>query len=94
MNTYGIEHDYVETAIGFDEQPRNAQMPNHGIMMRSDHIHEPTFAVYDLTDWRAVSDEDFTGIVKRGQCSKCNKHVLLRVPRHLVVALRLLGKVC
>jgi len=94
MNTYGIEHDYVETALGFDEQPHNEHLPKQGIMMRSDHEHEPTFAVYDLKDWHAVSDADFTGVVKRGQCDRCNQHVLLRVPQHLVVALRLLGKSC
>jgi len=92
MIAYDIEHDYVETALAIDERPHN--LPAGGIMLRSDHEHEPTFAVFSLNQWKAVRDTTFAGIVKEGMCSKCHKRVLLRVPQHLVVALRLLGHVC
>jgi hypothetical protein len=83
MTKYGLQFDYIETARTLETR--------HGGNLASDHACDPIFSYPGgSTAWHVVDEDDFHGVVGGGFCSKCDRRALLRVPQHLVVAVRLL----
>lgn len=87
MIKYDIEHDYVETATGLEGLDKEGDM-----RMWSDHEESPHFFFSHPKrgGWKWIEDEEFVGYVAYGRCDACDRRALLRVPKHLAFAVRLL----
>lgn len=87
MNKYGITYDYVETAIRIVDSDHDAP---GSVVLYSDHACSPRFYHTDAGRWQAVQEKDgWRGLVAEGMCEKCDQRALLRIPQHLVMAMRL-----